>query len=92
MASPKKSLLNPLMKSRARLDETTMRALFEADPKRFTQFSAKAGDILLDYSKNRIDKQAMANLMALARAVKVDRSRCHPVVSSRLPGHPTGRD
>ena len=63
MASSRKSLLNPMMKHRKRLAETTMRELFAADPKRFKQFSAKAGDILLDYSKNRIDETAMANLI-----------------------------
>jgi glucose-6-phosphate isomerase len=75
MASSRKKLLNPMMKHRKRLDATTMRELFKADPKRFAQFSARAGDILLDYSKNRIDKAAMANLMALARAVKVEERR-----------------
>jgi glucose-6-phosphate isomerase len=75
MASSRKKLLNPMMKHRKRLAATTMRELFAADPKRFTQFSAKAGDILLDYSKNIIDKQAMANLLALARAAKVEERR-----------------
>ena len=72
MASPKKSLLNPLMKSRARLDETTMRELFAADPDRFKTFSVKAGDLLLDYSKNRIDEKAMDALFELARHAGVE--------------------
>jgi glucose-6-phosphate isomerase len=75
MASPKKSLLNPLMKSRARLAETTMRELFAADPNRFKTFSVKAGDLLLDYSKNRIDEKAMAALFELARHAGVEERR-----------------
>jgi len=75
MASPKKSLLNPLMKSRARLDETTMRELFAADPDRFETFTARAGDLLLDYSKNRIDEKAMAALFELARHAGVEERR-----------------
>jgi glucose-6-phosphate isomerase len=75
MASPKKSLLNPLMKSRARLAEVTMRELFAADPDRFKTFSVKAGDLLLDYSKNRIDEKAMAALFELARHAGVEERR-----------------
>ncbi len=75
MASPKKSLLNPLMKSRARLDEVTMRELFAADPDRFRTFSVQAGDLLLDYSKNRVDEKAMAALFELARHAGVEERR-----------------
>ncbi|MBN9346368.1 MAG: hypothetical protein J0I48_09215, partial [Devosia sp.] len=59
MASNRKSLLNPMMKQRARLADTPMRQLFEEDKNRFKTFTASAGDILLDYSKNRIDQKAM---------------------------------
>ncbi len=75
MASSRKSLLNPLMKSRKRLDETSMRELFAADPDRFKSFSARAGDLLLDYSKNRIDEKAMEALFAIARAAGVEERR-----------------
>lgn len=75
MATPRKSLLNPLMKSRKRLAETSMRELFAGDPNRFKTFSAKAGDLLLDYSKNRIDEKAMAALFDLARAAGVEERR-----------------
>ncbi len=75
MASPRKSLLNPLMKHRSRLDETPMRQLFAEDRDRFQKFSAKAGELLLDYSKNRIDEEAMAALFELARAAGVEERR-----------------
>ena len=75
MASDRKSLLNPLMKARKRLADTSMRELFAADPNRFKTFSVRAGDLLLDYSKNRIDDGAMEALFALARAAGVEERR-----------------
>jgi len=75
MASKRKSLLNPLMKHRARLDEKPMRELFAEDASRFDSFSATFGDILLDYSKNRIDQKALAALFELAREVDVEGRR-----------------
>jgi glucose-6-phosphate isomerase len=44
-----------------------MRDLFGQDPKRFECFSLKMGDILFDYSKNRITNGTMALLLGLAR-------------------------
>jgi glucose-6-phosphate isomerase len=70
-----KSLLNPLMKAKKRLEDTSMRELFAADPNRFKTFSVKAGELLLDYSKNRIDEGAMDALFALARAAGVEERR-----------------
>ena len=59
MASSRKSLLNTMMKHRKRLDEMPMRVQFAIDPNRFKRYTASAGDILLDYSKNRIDEEVM---------------------------------
>ena len=75
MASTRKSLLNPLMKHRKRLGDTTMRELFAGDADRFKSFSVKAGDLLLDYSKNRVDAKAMAALFELAREAGVEDKR-----------------
>ncbi|MEL6846449.1 MAG: glucose-6-phosphate isomerase, partial [Bacteroidota bacterium] len=44
-----------------------MRGLFEADSERFQRFSEKFEDILLDYSKNRINDRTMELLFDLAR-------------------------
>jgi glucose-6-phosphate isomerase len=49
------------------LQETSMRALFEADPERFPHFLLKAAGLTLDYSKNRINRETPDKLMALAR-------------------------
>jgi glucose-6-phosphate isomerase len=43
-----------------------MRDLFAQDPKRFERFSLRFGDILFDYSKNRINEKTMALLIDLA--------------------------
>jgi glucose-6-phosphate isomerase len=44
-----------------------MRDLFAADAQRFERFSLRCGDLLLDYSKNRITAQTLALLFELAR-------------------------
>ncbi|HKK13708.1 MAG TPA: glucose-6-phosphate isomerase [Gammaproteobacteria bacterium] len=44
-----------------------MRDLFAADPQRFERFSARFDDILLDYSKNRVNAETMGLLLDLAR-------------------------
>lgn len=48
-----------------------LRDLFEQDPKRFEKFSVRFGDLLLDYSKNRITRETMKLLFQLAREAKV---------------------
>jgi glucose-6-phosphate isomerase len=75
MASSRKSLLNRLMTHRARLAGTTMRELFAGDSKRFATFSASAGELLLDFSKNRVDEPAMAALFELAVDAGVEERR-----------------
>jgi len=75
MATSRKSLLNGLSKQRKRLDATPMRTLFAEDDGRFERFSASAGDIFLDYSKNRIDADAMERLIELAREAGVEERR-----------------
>ena len=75
MASSRKSLLNPMMKHRARLADTPMRELFAKDKTRFKTFTASAGDILLDYSKNRIDAKVMDALFDIARKADVEGRR-----------------
>lgn len=71
----RKAAFEDLKQHRKRLSGTTMRELFAHDPERFSTYSARFGDILLDYSKNRIDSQSMAALFDLARAVDVEGRR-----------------
>ncbi|MGV8880471.1 MAG: glucose-6-phosphate isomerase [Sphingobacteriaceae bacterium] len=49
-----------------------LRDLFAADPQRFEKFSVQLEDILLDYSKNRINDQTIALLMQLVRECKLE--------------------
>eukprot|EP00095_Tigriopus_kingsejongensis_P001417 maker-scaffold649_size119817-snap-gene-0.13 protein:Tk01417 transcript:maker-scaffold649_size119817-snap-gene-0.13-mRNA-1 annotation:"glucose-6-phosphate isomerase" len=54
--------------------------LFEADPQRFAKFSQvlatpNDGEVLVDFSKNRLDGEAFGLLVALAKARKVEEAR-----------------
>ncbi|MDB5535445.1 MAG: glucose-6-phosphate isomerase [Devosia sp.] len=73
--SGRKASFASLDKHRKRLAETPMRVQFAIDPNRFKRYSATAGDLLLDYSKNRIDEDVMAALFDLARAAGVEERR-----------------
>jgi len=50
----------------------SLKSLFESDDQRFNNFSLQFEDILLDYSKNRIDEQTVALLIQLARECSVN--------------------
>ncbi len=49
-----------------------MRDLFAADPNRFETFSLRLGDMLLDYSKNRITVETRDLLMRLAHDAELE--------------------
>ncbi|MBL8122286.1 glucose-6-phosphate isomerase [Candidatus Saccharibacteria bacterium] len=53
----------------------TFRELFAADAERGNRFALQAGDIYLDYSKNRLDAQILATLFDLARQCNVEAQR-----------------
>ncbi|MEO6279779.1 glucose-6-phosphate isomerase [Roseateles sp.] len=55
-----------LIEHRARIGGLHLRALFAADPERGTRCTVEAAGLYLDYSKNRIDAQTVALLVALA--------------------------
>ncbi|XP_037539235.1 glucose-6-phosphate isomerase [Nematolebias whitei] len=56
-----------------------MRAMFDSDPERFGKFSTtlktEDGEVLLDYSKNRINQDVMKMLLALAKSRGVEQAR-----------------
>ncbi|EKO37889.1 MAG: glucose-6-phosphate isomerase [Solidesulfovibrio magneticus str. Maddingley MBC34] len=52
-----------------------MRDLFAADPGRFDKYSLRLGDILFDYSKNRVTDQTLGLLFDLARQAGVEARR-----------------
>jgi glucose-6-phosphate isomerase len=56
-----------LQEHQREMAELHMRDLFAGDPQRFENFSLRTGDILFDYSKNRVTQQTMRLLCELAR-------------------------
>ncbi len=48
-----------------------MKAMFKEDPERFNKFSIRFNNILVDYSKNRINKQTLKLLLDLANEVNL---------------------
>src|SRR5258707_1541921 len=52
----------------------SLKELFETDGQRFNKFSLQFEDILLDYSKNRIDEQTVALLIQLARECSLNKA------------------
>ena len=54
------------------LNEKSLKDLFAEDPARFEKFSILFNDILLDFSKNRINEQTLALLIQLAKECKLD--------------------
>lgn len=71
MKNPSTKAWNALQKHFDATKDTTIAELFAADPKRAETFRAEFKDILLDYSKNRIDKKGMKLLFDLAKEAKL---------------------
>src|SRR5690242_12104396 len=53
------------------LQATHMRELFHEDPERFQKLSIQFEDILVDYSKNIVNEEAMKLLVQLAEEVEL---------------------
>lgn len=53
------------------IKEQHLRDWFQTDPERANQFSLEVDGLLLDYSKNRIEKETIDRLIALAEAAMV---------------------
>jgi len=58
-----------------RLQPQHLRTLFEADPGRFDKLSARLDDLLIDFSKEKLDTDAVAALIDLAEAAGVTAKR-----------------
>lgn len=54
------------------INSKNMKQLFTEDPERFQKFTILFDDILLDYSKNRINDTTLALLVQLAKECKLD--------------------
>ena len=56
------------------IQHTTIKELFEANAKRFEQFSIQYPSLLVDYSKNRINEETIQLLVDLAKETGVDKA------------------
>jgi glucose-6-phosphate isomerase len=61
-----------------------MNQLFAEDSQRFDKFSLQLPNLLLDYSKNLICEQTMANLVELARETEVEQWRDRMFAAERI--------
>jgi len=64
-----------LERHRSTIAGLSLRQQFADDPERFKTFSVTFKDILLDYSKNLIDRETMRLLVALAAVAEVEKHR-----------------
>ena len=53
----------------------SLRALFDADPKRAERYQLSVGDWFFDYSKNLVDDEVLVKLCSLAKASGVEAAR-----------------
>lgn len=86
---PKVSFAKPqasrnLRNQAARMNEIHMRSLFQDHPDRFKKFTVCFQDILLDYSKNKIDVEVMEALGDLGKECKFDEA-IHAMFSGGSP-------
>jgi glucose-6-phosphate isomerase len=61
-----------LLRHRDEMAARHLRELFAADARRFERFSLRFDDLLLDYSKNRINAETMRRLLDLARRADLE--------------------
>ncbi len=57
------------------LRETHLRDLFARDPERFAGLSFRLDDLLIDFSKEKLDAAALTALIGLARAARLEETR-----------------
>ncbi len=60
-----------LRTQRERMQQFSLREAFTADPQRFKRYSLSHGGLFLDYSKNLIDEQSLAQLLQLAEQMQL---------------------
>ncbi|MDE2384120.1 MAG: glucose-6-phosphate isomerase [Alphaproteobacteria bacterium] len=65
------------LKAHHKAQRLDMRKVFAKDAQRFEKFSARADDLLLDYSKCGVSAKTMQLLQALAKTAKVEAARDH---------------
>ena len=64
-----------VMRAADRLKDEHLRSLFAADPSRFDRFSISLDDLKIDFSKEKLDANALTALFDLARAARIEPKR-----------------
>src|ERR1700733_7706783 len=64
-----------LLKHHAQIGETHLRTLFDEDPDRGREFNLTVGDLYIDYSKHRINRDTLKLLIDLAQAAHLEQRR-----------------
>ncbi|WP_345332719.1 glucose-6-phosphate isomerase [Ferrimonas pelagia] len=64
-----------LLQQRQALESQSLRQAFADDPDRAERYQVQAAELLLDYSKNRIDDATLAHLFDLARGAQLEQQR-----------------
>lgn len=63
---------------------TTLRELFALDPDRGNDLVVTAGDLRIDYSKNRVTRETLELLLSLARETGVEEQRDAMLAGARI--------
>jgi glucose-6-phosphate isomerase len=71
---PERTAWKKLAAHRREVEPLQMRDLFASELDRFERMSLRLGDLLFDYSKNRVTAETMRLLMELAREAGLERS------------------
>ncbi|OGS35510.1 MAG: glucose-6-phosphate isomerase [Elusimicrobia bacterium RIFOXYB2_FULL_49_7] len=72
IAPQKTKAWKTLQKHRQRLISIHLKTLFQKEGQRFAKFSLRFEEMLLDFSKNRIDSPCFKSLISLAKEVKLN--------------------
>src|SRR5579859_7762615 len=69
-----------------KMKDVHLRTLFAEDAERFARFSVTVGDLLVDYSKNRVNQETMKLLFALARQARLEEWRDKMFAGEKING------
>jgi len=69
------SVSNSLQQHFEQISDVHMRQLFDENPGRFSKYSLEYNELLLDYSKNRINEETLSLLFEFAREKQVEKWR-----------------
>ena len=67
--------MDRLIEQRDRLETLTMLEMFEADQNRFERMSIELDGLVFDYSKNRMDDEALSLLIEMAEHAQLEKHR-----------------